>query len=125
MHPEFTIIAARQHIADLHRAADHYRLLHAAAAATSSHVVPAPRHAAAAALFSFLDRSGSRKKGYRIRPRVNEEREVAPLAESAEDAKERAEADLSGAEYNEIQDEWPPQSVSVEAIAIASYPDLE
>ena len=42
-------IAAQEHIADLRRAADHYRLVHAATNATSSHAaVPAPRHAAAA-----------------------------------------------------------------------------
>ena len=28
MHPELTLIAAQQHIADLHRAADHNRLVH-------------------------------------------------------------------------------------------------
>jgi hypothetical protein len=50
MHPELMLIAARQHIADLHRAADHDRLVHTA---TSSRAVPAPRHAAAAAV-SFL-----------------------------------------------------------------------
>ena len=48
MHPELTIIAAQKHIADLHRAADHNRLVHTATTATSSHAVPAPRHAAAA-----------------------------------------------------------------------------
>jgi hypothetical protein len=54
MHPQLTLIAARQHIADLHRAADHDRLVHTATTATSSHAVPAPRHAAAAAPVSFL-----------------------------------------------------------------------
>ena len=48
MHPQLTLIAAQQHIADLHRAADHNRLVHTAATTTSSHAVPAPRHAAAA-----------------------------------------------------------------------------
>ena len=62
MHPEFTIIAAREHIADLHRAADHYRLVHTATTAASSRAVPAPRHAAAA-LVSFLDRRRSRAEG--------------------------------------------------------------
>jgi hypothetical protein len=50
-------IAAQQRIADLHRAADHNRLLHtatSATSATSSHAGPAPRHAAAAAPVSFL-----------------------------------------------------------------------
>ena len=54
MHPQLTLIAAQQHIADLHRAADHNRLVHTAATtATSRHAVPAPRHAAAAPV-SFL-----------------------------------------------------------------------
>jgi hypothetical protein len=53
MHSQLTLIVAQQHIADLHRAADHNRLVHTA---TSSHAVPAPRHAAAAAAapVSFL-----------------------------------------------------------------------
>ena len=42
-------IAAQEHIADLRRAADRYRLVRAATSASSSHAVPAPRHAAAAA----------------------------------------------------------------------------
>ena len=50
MHPQVVLIVARQHIADLHRAADHDRLVHTA---TSSRAVPAPRHAAAAPV-SFL-----------------------------------------------------------------------
>jgi hypothetical protein len=54
MHPQLIHIAAQQHIADLHRAADHNRLVHAATTATSSHAVPAPCHAAAAAPVSFL-----------------------------------------------------------------------
>ena len=53
MHPQLTLIAAQQRIADLHRAADHDRLVHTATTATSSHAVPAPRHAAAAPV-SFL-----------------------------------------------------------------------
>ena len=48
MHPELIRILAQQHIADLHRAADHDRLVHTATTPTSSHAVPAPRHAAAA-----------------------------------------------------------------------------
>ena len=48
MHPQLTFIAAQQHIADLHRAADHDRLVKAATAATSRHAGPAHRHAAAA-----------------------------------------------------------------------------
>jgi hypothetical protein len=54
MHPQITLIVAQQRIADLHRAADHNRLVHTASSATSSHAVPAPRHAAAAAPVSFL-----------------------------------------------------------------------
>jgi hypothetical protein len=46
MHPSLALIAAQEHIADLHGAADHDRLVHAATT-TSSHAVPAPRHAAA------------------------------------------------------------------------------
>jgi hypothetical protein len=56
MHPQLTLIAAEEHIADLHRAADHNRLVHSATTATtatSSHAVPAPRHAAGAPV-SFL-----------------------------------------------------------------------
>jgi hypothetical protein len=51
MHPQLTLIVAQQHIADLHRAADHNRLVHTATTATSSHTVPAPRHAAAPVSF--------------------------------------------------------------------------
>jgi hypothetical protein len=43
MHPQLNHIAT-QHIADLQRTADRHRLVHAAASATSSHAVPAPRH---------------------------------------------------------------------------------
>jgi hypothetical protein len=53
MHPQLTLIAARHRIADLHRAADHDRLVHTATTATSSRSGPAPRHAAAAPV-SFL-----------------------------------------------------------------------
>jgi hypothetical protein len=53
MLPQLTLIAAQQHIADLHRAADHNRLVHTATTATSSHAVPAPRYPAAAPV-SFL-----------------------------------------------------------------------
>ena len=54
MHSQLPI-AAQEHIADLRRAADRYRLVHAATSASSSHAVPAPRHAAAAPV-SFLHR---------------------------------------------------------------------
>ena len=53
MHPQLTLIVAQQHIADLRRAADHNRLVHAATTATSSQTGPAPHHAAAAPV-SFL-----------------------------------------------------------------------
>ena len=53
MHPELTFIAAQQHIADLHRAADHDRLVRAATTATGSRAGPTARHAAAAPV-SFL-----------------------------------------------------------------------
>jgi hypothetical protein len=51
MHPQLTLIAAQQHIADLHRAADHRRLVRAATTATSSHAVAAPRHTTAPVRF--------------------------------------------------------------------------
>ncbi len=44
MHSRLTHVAAQQHIADLHRAADHNRLAHTA---TSSNAVPEPRCTAA------------------------------------------------------------------------------
>jgi hypothetical protein len=47
MHPQLILIVVQQRIADLHRAADHARLVHTATTATTSHAVPAPRHAAA------------------------------------------------------------------------------
>ena len=46
MGPQLTLIAAQQHYADLHRAADHNRIVRSATTATSSHTVLAPRHAA-------------------------------------------------------------------------------
>jgi hypothetical protein len=65
-------------------------------------------------------------KGYRVRLRVVEEFDVALLAESAEDAKVRAEADVRrGGEFEAIQDSWPEETVSVEAVAVEPYPDLE
>ena len=53
MDPQLTLIVARQRIADLHRAADHNRLVHTATSATGSRAAPAPRQAAAAPV-SFL-----------------------------------------------------------------------
>jgi hypothetical protein len=65
-------------------------------------------------------------KGYRVRVRVVEEYDVALLAESSEDAKARAEADIrGGGEFEAIQDSWPAEIVSIEAVAVAPYPDLE
>jgi hypothetical protein len=53
MHPQLLTLIAAQRIADLHRAADHDRVVHTATTATSSHAALAPRHAAAAQV-SFL-----------------------------------------------------------------------
>jgi hypothetical protein len=53
MHSQLAPLAAQQQIADLHRAADHDRLVHTATTATSSHAATAPRHAATAPV-SFL-----------------------------------------------------------------------
>jgi hypothetical protein len=56
MHPQVVLIAARQHIADLHQAADHNRVVHTgttATTATSRHAVRTPGHAAVAPV-SFL-----------------------------------------------------------------------
>ena len=47
MHPQLTLLVAQQHIADLHRAADHNRLGHADTTPTSSHAGRAPRDATA------------------------------------------------------------------------------
>jgi transposase len=67
---------------------------------------------------------GGRLKRYRVRLRVTEEYEVALLAESSEE-KARAEADRGGREFEAIQDSWPEEIVSVEAVAVERYPDLE
>ena len=51
MHSQVVLIAAREHNADLHRAADHKRLVHTATTATtatSCDAVRAPGHAAVA-----------------------------------------------------------------------------
>jgi hypothetical protein len=65
-------------------------------------------------------------RGYRVRLRVVEEYEVALLAESPEDAKRRAEADVRrGERFEDIEDSWPEEIVSVEAVAVDPYPDLE
>ena len=65
-------------------------------------------------------------KGYRVRLRVVEEYGVALLAESADDAKARAEVlarDGQGADAP--ADSWPEELVSVEAVAVEPYPDIE
>jgi hypothetical protein len=65
-------------------------------------------------------------KGHRVRLRVVEEYEVALLAESEDDAKARAEADVRrGGDFESIEDSWPEEVVSVEAVAVEPYPDLE
>ena len=51
MHPQLALIVAQQRIADLHRAANHARLVHAAtsqAAPATSHAAATTSHAAAA-----------------------------------------------------------------------------
>ena len=48
MHPRLTLIVAQQHIADLHRAADHDRLVQAATTDTRSDAPAAGRPVAAA-----------------------------------------------------------------------------
>jgi hypothetical protein len=42
MHPQLLLIVAQQQVAELHRAADHDRLVHTVSTAASSHAVPAP-----------------------------------------------------------------------------------
>jgi hypothetical protein len=64
--------------------------------------------------------------GYRVRIRVVEEYDVALVAESADGAKARAEADIrSGGEFESIEDSWPAEVASVDAVAVEPYPDLE
>jgi len=68
----------------------------------------------------------SQMKGYRVRLRVVEEYDVALLADSLADAKARAEAEVrGGGEFEAIQDSWPEEIVSLEALAVEPYPDLE
>ncbi|MGH8983631.1 MAG: hypothetical protein ACRDY6_07115 [Acidimicrobiia bacterium] len=65
-------------------------------------------------------------KGYRVRLRVVEEYDVALLAESADDAKTRAESDVRrGGKFESIEDSWPEEIGSVETVAVEPYPDLE
>jgi hypothetical protein len=49
MHPQLTAIRAQQHIADLHRAADHDRLVQAATTVASGHAATASHGDAAEA----------------------------------------------------------------------------
>jgi hypothetical protein len=65
-------------------------------------------------------------KGYRVRLRVVEEHEVALFAESENDAKAKAEAAIrSHGEEQPLEDTWPEQIISVEALAVERYSDLE
>jgi hypothetical protein len=65
-------------------------------------------------------------KGYRVRHRVVERYDVAQLAESADAAKARAAAEVrEDGEFEDIQDSWPEEIVSVEALAAEPYPELE
>ena len=60
-----------------------------------------------------------------MRLRVVEEYDVALLAESPDDAKARAEDLRRGDRFEDIQDSWPEEIVSVEALAVEPYPELE
>jgi len=63
-----------------------------------------------------LPRAAPRRRGVRRRAAV----------ESLDDAKARAEADLRGGDqFEDIQDSWPEEIVSVEALAVEPYPELE
>lgn len=65
-------------------------------------------------------------EGYRVRLRVVQEYDVALLAESSEHAKARAEAEVRrGGESGAIQDSWPEETVSIEAVAVERYEDLD
>ncbi len=65
-------------------------------------------------------------KGYRVRLRVVEEYDVALLARSPAEVKTLAEADVRGGDqFDAIQDSWPEEIVSVEALTAEPYPDLE
>jgi hypothetical protein len=61
--------------------------------------------------------------GYRVRLRVVEEYDVALLAESPDDAKARAEADLRrGERFEDIQDSWPEEIVSLRSAVCGAVP---
>ncbi len=58
-------------------------------------------------------------------PNLRTPHDVA-LAESPDDAKARAEADLRrGDQFEDIQDSWPEEIVSLEVLAVEPYPELE
>jgi hypothetical protein len=64
--------------------------------------------------------------GYRVRVRVVEEYEVGLLAESPDEARAVAEREIrERGEFEAIQDSWPEEVVSVEAVGVELYPDLE
>jgi hypothetical protein len=80
----------------------------------------------AAALAGIALNEERQLNGYRVRLRIVEEYDVALLAESPDDAKARAEADLRrGEQFEDIQDSWPETIVSVEALVVEPYPELE
>ena len=54
MHPQITLIVAQEQIADLHRAADHNRLVQAATTASSSNAAGRPVAAAPVTLIRRL-----------------------------------------------------------------------
>jgi hypothetical protein len=71
MHPRTLYLVAQQHIADLHRAADHDRLVHIATTATSNHAVTASDRASpvdATALPRPQCGEGQRRVARRFRP---------------------------------------------------------
>ena len=64
--------------------------------------------------------------GYRVRLRVVQEYEVALWAESESDAKARAEALVrDGDEAEGLADSWPEELITVEAVSVEPYPDIE
>ena len=77
MHPQLRLIVAQEHIADMHRAGDHDRLVHTVTTATSSHAGPAPatpppRHSRSCAGSAAVFRS-------RVSPgRADIERSICP-----------------------------------------------
>ena len=79
-----------------------------------------------AGLAGIVSSAERQLSGYRVRVRVVEEYDVALLAESPDDVKARVEADLRrGDQFEDIQDSWPEEIVSVEGLALELYPELE